>query len=255
MKNIITMNDLTQEQKEVMLKHLKTLKENNIPDNDIKERLKQIGLALYNNVNIDKINDISLSAQQMYQIRLGEQQGLNTDIYHSFEPDKMFEIRYGMICGKNDGRDMSKYLDFTTEQLIEINNGYDDKLNEEKINWYANENYSPQIMKTLRTLIAFGELENISDIKISANLTEEENLAIINDFMCKHDTIKDVDVEITQEKEILNQEVINDNIEDEINLLGGDNLDDTLQQASEEVESEFENIDLGALEDFFAIEL
>lgn len=205
--NIITLKDLSESQIS-LLKEFKELGAN-------KEQLKEYALGLYNNIEISKIQNINLSSEQMREIRLGEESGLLTQIYEDYDADKMKEIRYGLECKRQDQRNIQKYLDFDTDQLKCINDAYNDGLTEEQIDWFANKNYTENIMRQLKNLIRSNKIKNEQEIPTNPKLSEKENQERLNQ-MGKKDKKNDNDIE-KQMQTIQNTEEALDEIEESVN--------------------------------------
>lgn len=229
--NVINVSDLKDDQ-------VNSLKDF-IEKGATKEQAKEYGLGLFNNIDINKINNLELSAEKMRQIRLGEQEHINTDLYKDFDADKMAEVRYGLICAKQDNREIEKYLTYSTEQLKLINDGYNLGLTVEEINLYAKEDYSAEIMESLMNSIKNGEISNESDVfkAIQSGIGQEK------------EPIEDVDnKELQKEKKPIVGEQKDDNVIEEP-------LESTIENAREENNNETTNddFDLGDLSDFFDI--
>lgn len=229
--NVINVSDLKDDQ-------VNSLKDF-IEKGATKEQAKEYGLGLFNNIDINKINNLELSAEKMRQIRLGEQEHINTDLYKDFDADKMAEVRYGLICAKQDNREIEKYLTYSTEQLKLINDGYNLGLTVDEINLYAKEDYSAEIMESLMNSIKNGEISNESDVfkAIQSGIGQEKQ------------QIEDVDnKELQEEKEPIVEEQKDDNVIEKP-------LESTIENAREENNNETTNddFDLGDLSDFFDI--
>ena len=147
-----------------------------------KNQLMEYALGLYNNIDISMIENLSLSAEQMREIRLGEQEGFDTTIYANYPADKMKEIRYGLECARLDKRDIKKYIKYSVQQLRFINDTYNEGFLPAYIGLFDNINYSVKIMNELKQLVKEGKIRNMTDVPTNPDLSEEENLKIIEKF-------------------------------------------------------------------------
>lgn len=225
----ITINDLNEQQIEV----LKTFKKQGAT----KEQIIEYAMALYCDVDID-IFDISLSAEQMREIRLGENEGIDTTIYTEFDADKMHELRYGLICSRSDKRDIKKYISYETEQIKVINDVFNEGFQPAYIGLFDNIHYSADVMIELKELVKEGYIRNISDLPTDPSKSTEANLKAIEEFKAnigmssnKVENIENIEVmtEVNVESE---PEFITENIEDDqsINEVSDDNIEPSLDQ-------------------------
>lgn len=122
---IIRYSDLSEEKQNILLQ---VMLETSKVENDklaLREKMKELGMALYYNVNPEKINDPSFSSAKIREIRLYEKDGFDSSLYSSYDAKKMYEIRLGL---KRE-LDMAPVLEYNADQIEAINNRFEELSN------------------------------------------------------------------------------------------------------------------------------
>ena len=162
-------------------------------------QLVEYALALYSKID-NRLFNLSQTAEQMREIRLGEAEGLDSNVYSKFDAEKMHELRYGLMCSRNDNRDITQYIKYSTEQIKVINNAYNEGIRPAYIKLFDNIKYSAKIMNQLKELVKSGLIRNIDDVPTNPDLSEQQNIDAIEIFKNHINTI-DNDVEPFDEDE------------------------------------------------------
>lgn len=206
-------NDMLKEYITALLKVVEDIEdktEKNSQIEEFKKCAKQYALALYQGVNVEQI--VGYKSDKMEQLRLAAQDGIDIEQIKEFDTNKIFEIRYGFALGGQDNRDILSYINSSYDELVLINDAYNEGMTNEQVAEIFAQGYPFEVEKQM--------LESISEISESV-VQEENSQESVEEVITKKEVEKIEEVSEKSNTEEIVEEQPETNIEDEV--LSSDN--------------------------------
>lgn len=186
----ITLNDLSQEKIKTFEDCGLQLLKMELDEKECKERLKQIGIGLYYNIPIEKLN-LDYTSKKLNLLIAFEKDGMDFDALKNFDEKTIEEIR---LSAKR-GLDITRLLNenYTSSQIEEINNCYEEM--------FKNSNEDITLDNVLLKLGLVKQEEVIDTSDIPELMQEQIETAIPNPYVeiLPEEQVENIEEELVEE--------------------------------------------------------
>lgn len=243
---VIKYNDLTEENQNLLMQIMIDTSKVESDKSNLIEKMKELGIALYYNISPEKINDPNYSSSKIREIRLYEKDGFDSTLYSAYDAKKMYEIRLGL---KRE-LDMTPVLEYTAEQIEQINNRYEELANSTESTITLND-----------VLMDLGLVEKVIEEPVLEKLPEQT----VEEVPAAEEIAKEI---IEETAEVIVEEVIESEIKEEYDFSNATanpyieqqpQVEEILPDDNEIVQEEpnltlDEKIEINTEEDIFAVD-